>query len=287
MRTSSRATYAFAGNRLGLLVTKGGVLIKDFPVRGLSSFQPDAQQPPSESSNLDHHDSTRRQRLTVMLPQIRLRLDNTHQGSILNTMISCRSAYRLGQEISSRFSARNVTSLPRTPIVLRQNAAGSRRFASTNGGTSSHSNSTSWTSLNIGLAGVLGLTSLATALTLIRPPAAVVLDSVKTPSLSKNGSAAVGTENPATASPEDIRKAIAELQSALSGKVVTDHDSLVTYGSSPNSYHPASPHAVAVRVHSTEDVVKVVNVARKYQIPIVPYSGATSLEGHYSGVSAA
>ena len=38
-------------------------------------------------------------------------------------------------------------------------------------------------------------------------------------------------------------------------------------------------------VEIKEDVVKVVNIARKYRIPIVAYSGATSLEGHYSGVS--
>jgi hypothetical protein len=35
---------------------------------------------------------------------------------------------------------------------------------------------------------------------------------------------------------------------------------------------------------STEDVVKIVNVARKYRMPIVPYSGGTSLEGHFTGV---
>lgn len=35
---------------------------------------------------------------------------------------------------------------------------------------------------------------------------------------------------------------------------------------------------------STEDVVKVVNVARKYRMPIIPYSGGTSLEGHFAGV---
>lgn len=39
-----------------------------------------------------------------------------------------------------------------------------------------------------------------------------------------------------------------------------------------------------VRPRSTEDVVKVVDVARQYRIPVVPYSGATSLEGHFSGV---
>ncbi|KAH9934931.1 FAD-linked oxidase-like protein [Fomitopsis serialis] len=46
---------------------------------------------------------------------------------------------------------------------------------------------------------------------------------------------------------------------------------------------PTSPHSVAVRPQSTEDVVKIVNIARKYRVPIVPYSGATSLEGHFSG----
>jgi D-lactate dehydrogenase (cytochrome) len=35
---------------------------------------------------------------------------------------------------------------------------------------------------------------------------------------------------------------------------------------------------------ATEDVVKIVNVARKYRMPIIPYSGGTSLEGHFAGV---
>ncbi|KIP10308.1 hypothetical protein PHLGIDRAFT_101421 [Phlebiopsis gigantea 11061_1 CR5-6] len=65
--------------------------------------------------------------------------------------------------------------------------------------------------------------------------------------------------------------------------VSTDPDALKTYGSSPNSYHPESPHSVVVHATSTEDVVKIVNVARKYRIPVVAYSGATSLEGHFSG----
>ncbi len=75
---------------------------------------------------------------------------------------------------------------------------------------------------------------------------------------------------------------------------------LQAYGSSENSYHPASPHSIIVchfcfehlnifnasqvRPTSTADVVSIVNIARKYRIPVVPYSGATSLEGHFSGV---
>ncbi|OCH95319.1 D-lactate dehydrogenase cytochrome oxidoreductase [Obba rivulosa] len=86
-------------------------------------------------------------------------------------------------------------------------------------------------------------------------------------------------------SKEDIKNAIEELQRALpkEGVVITDPRALRSYGSSENSYHPASPHSVAVKVESTEDVVRVVNIARKYRIPVVPFSGATSLEGHYSG----
>ena len=35
---------------------------------------------------------------------------------------------------------------------------------------------------------------------------------------------------------------------------------------------------------STEDVVKLVKIANKYKMPVIPVSGATSLEGHYRAV---
>ena len=44
-------------------------------------------------------------------------------------------------------------------------------------------------------------------------------------------------------------------------------------------------NALQVRPAKTADVVSIINIARKYKIPVVPYSGATSLEGHFSGVS--
>lgn len=88
------------------------------------------------------------------------------------------------------------------------------------------------------------------------------------------------------ASKQDIQQAIAELRKVLPEEslVVTDLDTLKLYGHSDNSYHPTSPHSVIVRPRGTDDVVHIVNVARKYRVPIVPYSGATSLEGHFSGV---
>lgn len=35
---------------------------------------------------------------------------------------------------------------------------------------------------------------------------------------------------------------------------------------------------------STEDVVSIMKIASKYRMPVVPYSGGTSLEGHFAGI---
>jgi FAD/FMN-containing dehydrogenase len=48
---------------------------------------------------------------------------------------------------------------------------------------------------------------------------------------------------------------------------------------------PVFQHSILVRVKSTEDVVKVVNISRKFRIPLTVYSGGTSVEGHFAGVS--
>jgi D-lactate dehydrogenase (cytochrome) len=74
--------------------------------------------------------------------------------------------------------------------------------------------------------------------------------------------------------------------SSSDGPLVLDNPAtLESYGFSANSYHPASPHSIVVKVFSTEDVVCVVKIARKHKVPITPYSGGTSLEGHFGGVS--
>ncbi|KAG1894813.1 D-lactate dehydrogenase cytochrome oxidoreductase [Suillus fuscotomentosus] len=86
-------------------------------------------------------------------------------------------------------------------------------------------------------------------------------------------------------SPEDVQKAIEELRDALPGKnrVQTSPDSLRVHGSSDHSYHPSCPHSVVVMAYSTDDVVKVVNISRKYKVPIIALGGATSIEGHFTG----
>lgn len=65
---------------------------------------------------------------------------------------------------------------------------------------------------------------------------------------------------------------------------IKDISDMVRFMDCFDRYHPTSPHSIIVRVTSTEDVVKVVNIARKYRISVTPYSGATSLEGHFGGV---
>ncbi|KAG8918685.1 hypothetical protein FRC00_012192, partial [Tulasnella sp. 408] len=85
--------------------------------------------------------------------------------------------------------------------------------------------------------------------------------------------------------PDDFKAAIAELNSTLaSNKVSTDPDVVKGHGFSANSYHPAIAHSVVIFPESTEDVVAVMKIATKYRMPVVAYSGGTSVEGHFSGV---
>lgn len=45
-----------------------------------------------------------------------------------------------------------------------------------------------------------------------------------------------------------------------------------------------SNHTVVVHPETTEDVAKIVKIAVKYKMPVTPYSGGTSLEGHFRAV---
>lgn len=109
----------------------------------------------------------------------------------------------------------------------------------------------------------------------------------------RNGYLTTSSSQPAAksatryANAAELNKAIQELQEAFPDKnrIQTNPDALSSHGQSPHSYYPGASHSVIVTVLSTEDVVKVVNISRKYKVPIVPYGSATSLEGHYNGVS--
>ncbi|KAG8816802.1 hypothetical protein FRC17_000175, partial [Serendipita sp. 399] len=96
-------------------------------------------------------------------------------------------------------------------------------------------------------------------------------------------------DKPQYGGPKEVEAAYEELRALFpvtgqeKERVSKEKKILETYGYSPNSYHSEHLHSMIVRVLSTEDVVKVVNVARKYRIPVTAYSGGTSLEGHFSG----
>ena len=106
-------------------------------------------------------------------------------------------------------------------------------------------------------------------------------------------------------SSEDFKKAIQELQSTFptNGKVSVDPGDLHVHGFSPNDHHLGMfeqkelgncphylssflgiDHSVVVYPENTNDVVKIVKIANKYRMPVVPYSGATSFEGQITGV---
>lgn len=103
-------------------------------------------------------------------------------------------------------------------------------------------------------------------------------------------------------SKQDYENAIHELKALFPGNAAsTDADVLLVHGFSLNDYHPGmfgfsftrvprslihfsgALHSIVVYPQSTQDVVKIINVATKHRIPVVPYAGATSLEGHTRG----
>ena len=189
-----------------------------------------------------------------------------------------------------------------SPIVLRQGTLGSRSNSSSTSHEQPNPNSQSRSSSsNAPLAFVAG-SALSGA-------AAYFYATSQADSAS---AAAAGTDlNSKYGSPEDFKKAIEELQQLFPGDetVTTDPVALEEHGMSVNDYHegacsgvsgactrtrrrggltinntPASNPSVIVFPTSTEDVVKVVKVAGKYKMPVIPVSGATSLEGHYRAV---
>ncbi|GAA5971086.1 hypothetical protein JCM11641_004140 [Rhodosporidiobolus odoratus] len=81
---------------------------------------------------------------------------------------------------------------------------------------------------------------------------------------------------------EGFRKALAELKEWLpEDGVAEDRDSLVAKGWNDWAAHgPTGLPGAVIYPTSTEDVVKIVKTALKYNIPLIPYCAGTSLEGH-------
>ncbi|EEB08642.1 D-lactate dehydrogenase [Schizosaccharomyces japonicus yFS275] len=79
-------------------------------------------------------------------------------------------------------------------------------------------------------------------------------------------------------------KFIKELKKVLGEDSVSiDADELERHGSSSwSSYHYVHNPNVVVYPTSTEQVSAIVKLCHKHRVPVIPFSGGTSLEGHFS-----
>ncbi|OAA43396.1 D-lactate dehydrogenase [Beauveria brongniartii RCEF 3172] len=65
--------------------------------------------------------------------------------------------------------------------------------------------------------------------------------------------------------------------------ISTDHEDLTTHGYS--EWSTVNPETLPVAVaypRSTEDVATIARICHKHRVPLIPYSGGTSLEGNFS-----
>lgn len=100
----------------------------------------------------------------------------------------------------------------------------------------------------------------------------------ETPRVGGKGS----TELVVKGSHKELPKAfIDELKAVCGDRVILDYDERYFHGKPQHSFHNVvNIPDVVVCPMSTEEVSKIVKACNKYKIPIVPYGGATSIEGH-------
>ena len=80
-------------------------------------------------------------------------------------------------------------------------------------------------------------------------------------------------------SPATIDAAIAELK-ALLGPRATDAMTVREHHSHGESYHPPAAPDVVCFPSTAEEVVEIVRISARFELPIVPFGAGTSLEGH-------
>ncbi|PYH92690.1 oxidoreductase, FAD-binding protein [Aspergillus ellipticus CBS 707.79] len=93
-----------------------------------------------------------------------------------------------------------------------------------------------------------------------------------------------GLKQPQYGSTKDFEKAIAELRATLGDDAIsTDDEDLQQHGFSEWSSVNADRLPVAIAYPtSTEDVSKIAKICHTYKMPMVPYSGGSSLEANFS-----
>jgi D-lactate dehydrogenase (cytochrome) len=76
-----------------------------------------------------------------------------------------------------------------------------------------------------------------------------------------------------------IDAAIAELKELL-GARASDAATVREHHSHGESYHPPAPPDVVCFPATTEEIVQIVRISERFQLPVVPFGAGTSLEGH-------
>ena len=76
-----------------------------------------------------------------------------------------------------------------------------------------------------------------------------------------------------------IDAAITELKDLL-GTRASDAATVREHHSHGESYHPPAPPDVVCFPATTEEIVQIVRISERFQLPVVPFGAGTSLEGH-------
>ncbi|KAL0736445.1 hypothetical protein Bca4012_012655 [Brassica carinata] len=104
------------------------------------------------------------------------------------------------------------------------------------------------------------------------------LDSSKGVKIGGKGSTELVVKGEYKEVPKEL---IAELKTILQDNLTTDYDERYFHGKPQNSFHKSvNIPDVVVFPRSEEEVSKILKSCNQYKVPIVPYGGATSIEGH-------
>ncbi|KAL5708939.1 D-lactate dehydrogenase (cytochrome) [Ranunculus cassubicifolius] len=90
------------------------------------------------------------------------------------------------------------------------------------------------------------------------------------------------TEAVAKGTPREVpQEFMDELKAICQDNMTLDYDDRYFHGKPQHSFHKAvNIPDVVVFPRSEEEIVKIVTLCNNYKVPIVPYGGATSIEGH-------
>ncbi|KAK9474161.1 glycolate oxidase [Dipodascopsis tothii] len=123
------------------------------------------------------------------------------------------------------------------------------------------------------------------------PDTASAAPAASQPAVAPGGTASASTtplsavSTPVYAGPAEMALAEAELRSVLGDDgVSTAADQLDTHADSAwISHHPEHGERPVLVVYprTTEEVSAIMKVCHRYRVPVVPFSGGTSLEGHF------